>query len=87
VADDDGDELWAWQVQETDGSWSMVGMILPDMSEGKAGQVGQHTPMIHRKKALVDQVMRPYAEHHARATGQPLRLAHFTLTSADGVVV
>lgn len=72
----DGDELWAWQVQEPDGKWSMVGALLPD---GLGGARNTHAPLIHRRLDVV-QMMRDMAEGHARATGQPLRLAHFKLT-------
>ena len=63
-----GDTLWAWQVQEPDGQWSMVGALLD----------GRHTPLIHRKYDVV-LMMASMAKTHSERTGQPLRLAEFVL--------
>jgi hypothetical protein len=71
-----GDELFAWQVQEPDGRWSLVGaMVGPDLATG----LTVHTPLIHRNKDLVAQDMKRMAESHARGTGQPLRLVRFSI--------
>lgn len=72
----DGNELYVWQVQEITGEWSMVGVMMPGPIPGLPPT---HTPLVHRKREVV-QMMRPYAENHARGTGQPLRLARFTIT-------
>lgn len=66
---DVGDNLYAWQVQEPDGQWSMVMSMVPG--------VGQAV-LIHRRLDIMGQ-MRPLAEGHSQATGQPLRLVRFTL--------
>jgi hypothetical protein len=66
----DGDTLYAWQVQEPDGQWSMVGALIPG--------VGEHAPLIHRDLLLIRR-LEGLARMHADATGQPLRLARFTL--------
>jgi hypothetical protein len=62
----DGTQLYAWQVQESDGRWSMIGVMLD----------GNHTPLIHRDPQLIE-AMRPLAEQHAAQSGQPLRLMQF----------
>jgi hypothetical protein len=66
-----GDSLYAWQVQESDGRWSMVGALVP--------QTGTHQPLIHRRLDIVER-FGPLARAHAEGTGQPLRLARFDLT-------
>lgn len=64
-----GDNLFAWQVQEPDGQWSLIMSMVPGVG---------NAVLIHRKLDVVGQ-MRPLAEAHARGTGQPLRLARFAL--------
>lgn len=64
-----GDELWAWQVEEQPDVWSLVGMLVG----------GVHMPLVHRSREVVERQMEPWARKHAEQTGQPLRLAHFTL--------
>jgi hypothetical protein len=66
----DGDALYAWQVQEPDGRWSMVGALVAEF--------GSHTPLVHRSLDIILQLAN-YAKSHAATTGQPLRLARFTL--------
>jgi hypothetical protein len=68
----DGDSLYAWQVQEPDGRWSMVA----------AGfSVDVQMPLIHRSLEFIQSdTIRALAEAHADVTSQPLRLAHFTLS-------
>jgi hypothetical protein len=75
----EGNTLWAWQVQEPDGQWSMVGalMIAPLIEDTGTST---HMPLIHRKREVV-MMMEEMAKGHARATGQPLRLAQFTLAA------
>jgi hypothetical protein len=73
---DIGDELWAWQCQEQPDVWSLVGVMIPGLA--KPG-VLTHTPLIGRNRDIVEQKMEPWARRHAERTGQPLRLAHFTL--------
>lgn len=68
--DADGSDLYAWQVQEPDGRWSMVGAFIPG--------VGDHAPLIHRDLLIVRR-LEGYARAHSTATGQTLRLAKFTL--------
>lgn len=68
---DVGDDLWGWQVEEQPDVWSLVGAYLPAL--------GSHSPLIHRSRDIVE-MMEPLARNHAEQTGQPLRLAHFTLT-------
>ena len=63
-----GDTLWAWQVQEPDGKWSMVGALVGDT----------HMPLIHRNRDVMDQTAL-LAKNHAEQTGQKLRLAEFHL--------
>jgi hypothetical protein len=74
----EGDTLWAWQVQEPDGKWSMVGALLPEPLAGMG--TSTHTPLIHRKHEVVI-MMADLAKGHARVTGQPLRLAEFALVN------
>jgi hypothetical protein len=66
-----GDALYAWQVQEYDGRWSMVGALIPE--------TGTHSPLIHRELMIVRR-MEGLARAHAEGTGQPLRLVKFTVT-------
>lgn len=74
----DGNEIYVWQVQEPTGDWSMVGaMIPPDAGPGLPTAV--HTVLIHRDRTVAEQ-LRPLAQMHAADTGQPLRLARFTVT-------
>ena len=70
MSDGDGNTIYAWQVQEPDGRWSMVGaLILETMT---------HTPLVHRDLLLIRR-MEVHARAHAKTTSQPLRLAKFTL--------
>lgn len=64
-----GDELYAWQVREPDGRWSLISALIS----------GNHMPLIHRELQVVYGLM-PIAKAHARAMGQRLRLAHFILS-------
>jgi hypothetical protein len=66
----DGCTLYAWQVQEASGAWSMVGALIPETFE--------HSPLIHRNLIIVRR-WEGLAHKHAEATNQPLRLARFTL--------
>jgi hypothetical protein len=74
----DGDSIYAWQVQEPDGKWSIVAASVPSL--------GNETwPLIHRDMAFVKHRLKPLAEQHAQLTGQPLRLARFNLVEVlDG---
>ena len=65
----DGDTLYAWQVQEPDGKWSLVGALIPSL--------GTHSPLIHRSLDIVRDNFGPLAREHADRTGQRLRLARF----------
>lgn len=71
-----GDNLYAWQVQEPDGRWSMVAVSLRD-------DMSSAMPLIHRDLQFILRTAE-YAERHAGATGQPLRLAHFELHAVIG---
>ena len=71
MTDGDGDTLYAWQVREPDGRWSMVGALLPG--------VGEHVPLIHRDLLMIRR-MEGLARNHAEQTGQPLRLVKFGIT-------
>lgn len=62
----DGNSIYAWQVREPDGRWSMIGMMID----------GNHTPLIHRDPELID-AMKPLAVAHAAQMGAPLRLMQF----------
>jgi hypothetical protein len=66
----DGNTIYAWQVQEPDGRWSMVGALIPEL--------GTHSPLVHRDLLLMRR-LEGTARGHAEATGQPLRLARFDL--------
>jgi hypothetical protein len=72
VTEADGSTLYAWQVQEPDGRWSMVGALVPEL--------GTHTPLVHRKMAVVRR-FEQLAREHAVRTNQKLRLAKFVLDS------
>lgn len=75
-----GDELWAWQVEEKPDMWSMVGALLPDpLGSGAL----THTPLLGRDRDIVENKMGPFARRHAESTGQALRLAHFKLTATS----
>jgi len=65
-----GNELYAWQVLEPGGDWSIVA----------AGLSADHQwPLIHRSHEII-QELKPFAVTHATATKQQLRLARFTLS-------
>lgn len=68
---DNGDTLYAWQVQEPDGSWSIIGAIVPGLND-------MVMPLVGRSHALMGKVA-PIAIDHARITGQRLRFAEFGL--------
>lgn len=70
MSETDGSSLYAWQVEEPDGRWSMVAASI--------GPMGSQAPLIHRSLDIIEK-FRPLAEAHAEATEQPLRLAHFRL--------
>ena len=55
---DNGDELWAWQAQESDGRWSLIGL---SVDGGKA-----YAPIIHRSLEFIESV-RPLAINHVRS--------------------
>lgn len=62
----DGNQIYAWQVQEPDGRWSMIGVMVQ----------GKHSPLIHRDPDLIE-AMKPLAVEHAAKMGAPLRLMQF----------
>jgi hypothetical protein len=64
-----GDTLWAWQVQEPDDQWSLILTLIPGVGSAV---------LVHRRLDIIGK-MRPLAEGHSKATGQPLRLARFAL--------
>ena len=62
---DNGNELWAWQAQETDGRWSMIGLSIDDDA---------YVPIIHRSLELIESV-RPLAIRRAQTgNSEALRL-------------
>jgi hypothetical protein len=65
----DGSRLYAWQVQEPDGRWSLVGAIVPGLG---------HMPLISRSSDIARKTA-GIARDHARQTNQELRLARFDL--------
>lgn len=70
-----GDEYYAWQVRDEYDEWTTVGALVE----------GTHVPLMVRHLDLVEKV-RYLAERHSLSTGQPLRLAHFTLAEVvEGV--
>lgn len=66
-----GDILYAWQVQEPTGDWSTVAV----------GMSGLMMPLIHRDLDFAMRKLKSLAQAHAKATGQPLRLAQFNLAA------
>lgn len=65
-----GDVIYAWQeLNESEDAWLIIGVL----AEG-----GQPTPLVHRDRATVD-AWRPIAQLHRTETGNPVRLAGFTL--------
>lgn len=66
-----GDDLYAWQVQEPDGRWSLVGVHIPGLGDGTSPLIARNLDSIMKAKWL--------AVNHAKETNQGLRLAHFTL--------
>lgn len=73
--DNEGNTVWAWQAQEFDGRWSMVGALV-EYGDGTA----VHQPLIHRSREVVQDRLRPVAMEHAVRTHQPLRLARFDIS-------
>lgn len=65
-----GDHLYAWQVQEPDGRWGMVGTYVVETS--------CHMPLVHRDYDVIKR-LGGYAMSHAIGTQQKLRLARFAL--------
>lgn len=61
-------ELWAWLVLERDGSEGIVAAVLP----------GVGTVPLVVATGRVAELMRPYAEVHARVSGRPVRLVRFS---------
>jgi hypothetical protein len=71
-----GDEIWVWQERtEKDGiyEWGVITAYIPSLQF--------HGPLMHRRQVFV-QGLRPIAAAHSRKTGNPVRLAHFTLKAA-----
>ena len=68
-------ELWAWLVQESDGTEGVI----------TAGGLinGTFANLQSRQRALAER-MRPLAEAHAEASGRPVRLAHLIEQSEPG---
>ena len=74
---DNGNELWAWQAQEADGRWSMIGFSIDDA----------YVPIIHRSLELIESV-RPLALRHVQTgNGEALRLVKLTAEVVETVDV
>ena len=84
-----GDELWAWQSQLDDGSWSIIAIFAATLSEAQESTVEQlraNNPelqvLVHRDCEAALNMM-AWALLHSQKFGQPIRFAHFTLTNAE----
>ena len=76
---DNGNELWAWQAQETDGRWSLIGL---SVDGGDA-----YVPIIHRSPEFIESV-RPLALRHVQTgNGEALRLVKLTAEVVETVDV
>jgi hypothetical protein len=74
-----GDELWGWQSQMPDGSWSLINLGMVSLSPPEV------LVLIHREKDVAES-MRIGAETHRAQFGQPIRFAHFTMTECKEVL-
>lgn len=59
--------LWAWMVQAADGRWGVIGAIIPRMGNAQLVAGSEETIRL----------LRPFAEAHHRASGDPVRLVRF----------
>lgn len=79
----DGNQLWGWQSQEPDGSWSLIAMYATTLRESLTltkQQLRDHAPqlmvLIHRDPRIA-RTWRTQAMAHRDRYGQPVRFARF----------
>lgn len=65
-----GDALYAWQVQEPDGGWAIVGALVPG--------IDMVMPLVGRSREAIVRAG-PIARTHALEAGQHLRFVRFDL--------
>jgi hypothetical protein len=70
MADVRGNELWAWQEQEANGSWGIIAALVPG--------INSVAPLVLRSYHEI-QKLTPIARQHAESSGRQVRLAKFTL--------
>jgi hypothetical protein len=92
----DGNTLWGWQSQQSDGTWSLIAMFLAsedelaaDANKSVIDQIAtmrarnsELMVLVHREPAIA-RAYRTQAMLHRDRYGQPVRFARFDL----GVVV
>lgn len=67
-----GDVLYAWQIEQPDGAWGIIGAILPWLPD-----LGP-TPFVVRDADLAA-TLADLAKAHGEAQGRPVRLGKFRL--------
>jgi hypothetical protein len=81
-----GDELWAWQSQRDDGSWSIIALFMAtdeEIATGDPTAGSKYEVLVHRHRDAMRIDMRSAALAHQRRFGQPIRLAKFNLTDVE----
>jgi hypothetical protein len=84
---DSGDTLWAWQSQQSDGSWSIIStaLALADASPEamKAGATMALVLVNRSRDVAVGELYTQLVDIHRRAYGEPVRLARFALEEVE----
>ena len=62
-----GDELWAWVTDYGDGTYGLIGTVLPGLG---------HTPLIGRSEKSI-RVLEPLARQHGMVLGQKVFLRKY----------
>jgi hypothetical protein len=69
-----GDELYAWQSEDTSRSWSLIMAVVPALGIGQRAVL-----LIGRQHEAVVELFGPIAQAHGERFGQRVRLVRFTL--------
>lgn len=87
-----GNRLYAWQSEDSPGTWSIIAMMVATPAEAQAAidardplrlaQSGKFMVLVARDRDVVES-WEPLARAHSKNYGQAVRLATFSLADAE----